>query len=68
MTLYLTNIKGTIEEMEDLFDNSTTISVRHYCPSKVDSDNFDIIVRCNEEQEPKIKRKRTLKGIINALK
>ena len=68
MTLEMNNIAGTLEEMHDLFDNSTTISVRHFCPAKKNSENFDLIIRCNEEYCELIKRKRTLKGIIKALK
>ena len=67
MTVYLENIKGTFEEMDDLFENSTTVSVRNYEPSKFDRNNWDIIVRCNEEQKAKIGKKKILKNIIKAL-
>ena len=67
MTLYLENIKGTLDEVYDLFENSETVSVRHYAPSRFDNNNFDIILRCNEEQKEKIGRKKVLKNIIKAL-
>lgn len=70
MTIELNNVKGTADEMDDLFENgepSQTISVRHFCPAKKDSNNYDIIIRCNEEVAKKIKRKQSIKGIVKAL-
>lgn len=63
MTIYLNNIKGSIKEMEELFDNATKFSVRHY-EMKIENDNFEMIIRCNEEIAPKIKRRKTLKSLL----
>ena len=63
MTIYLNHIKGSIEEMENLFDNATKFSVRYF-EMKPENDNFEIIIRCNEEIAPKIKRCKTLKALL----
>ena len=64
MTLYLTNIKGSINEMENIFDNATQLSVRYYEPSKKNPNNFDITIRCNEDVAKLIKRKRSVKSLL----
>jgi hypothetical protein len=66
MTIQLNNISGTVEQMNDLFDNAQSLSVRYFCPSNKDSNNFDITIRCNEDVAKSIKRKRSLSSIIKA--
>ena len=70
MTLEMKNISGTLEQMNDLFENgepSQRISVRHFGPASKDSNNFDIIIRCNEDVAEKIKRKKSINSIVKAL-
>ena len=64
MTVELKNIKGTEVEINDLFDNAETLSVRYFCPAKKDSNNFDITIRCNEEVAKLIKRKKSVKSLL----
>ena len=63
MTIYMNNIKGTLSEMDDLFCFPSLVSVRHYAPAKKDNNNFDIIIRCDEDVAKLIKRKRSIKSI-----
>jgi hypothetical protein len=63
MTVYLNNIKGSIDEMDELFDKAEKFSVRHY-EMKPENDNWEIVIRCNEEIAPFIKRRKTLKSLL----
>jgi len=66
MKVDLKNIKGSIEDMEDLFDNAESLSVRYYCPAEKDRNNFDITIRCNEDVAKVIKKKRSVKSLLKA--
>ena len=68
MTVYLNRIKGTYEEMNELFE---TANVRDFhAISYVGNDitNWKITIRCDEDFENNIKRKRTIKGLLKAYK
>jgi hypothetical protein len=65
MTVYLKNIRGTIKEMEELFDVDHTISVRFF--EQNFQGNFNITIRCNEDFESNLKFKKTIKGILKTL-
>jgi hypothetical protein len=65
MTIYLSNVKGSLEEMEELFDKAKQLSVRLYeYDDKPNNQSFNITIRCNDEIVPKIKRIKTLKSLI----
>jgi hypothetical protein len=65
MTIYLSNIKGSLEEMDELFDKAKQLSVRLYeYDDKPNNRSFNITIRCNDEIVPKIKRIKTLKSLI----
>lgn len=67
MTIYFENISSTIQEMSDLFDDVSKVSIRTIKPSEKDSNRFDVVVRCSDEVGELIKRKRSVKGINKAL-
>lgn len=64
MTIQINNLKGTIAEMNHLFENAKSFSVRYFCPSNANPNNFDVTIRCNELCAAKIKSKRTLSSLI----
>lgn len=66
MTTYKT-IRGTQEELEDLFDNATVFSVRYYNRLKRKGDTWDITLRFTDRDglEKRIRRASTAKGLLS---
>lgn len=67
MTLELKNIKGTKEEMKNLFEKA---NIRLFQTSYNFNNvlfKWDIIIRCEENMATKLKKKRTIKGIMKEI-
>jgi len=68
MHVDLKNIKGSLEDMNNLFDDAERFSVRNYKPNEKNPSNFDITIRCGDELAKIIKTKKSLKSLIKISK
>lgn len=55
-------INGSLEQMQDIFNNSKLISIRYY--KQLKQNRFEVVVRFSEHLEALITKTKTIEGLI----
>ena len=55
-------INGSLDEMEDIFNNSKSINIRYY--KQLKQNRFEVVIRFSEHLEASITKTKTIRELI----